>query len=107
MPRRSPRRSTNAFPEQLRAAAGNGDAVPAEEATRIAQLGAAAAAQALLDATYLRAAASAATPAAGAPPAITIKSDEMKALGKGMPLPDSLLERLADRAFEELEKDQS
>jgi hypothetical protein len=76
--------------EQLRAAAREDGTIDQEEASPIVEQGAEAAAAAQLEAARLRLAAAAAVPT---PRALTVDSDELNALGTGMPLPPSLLKR--------------
>jgi hypothetical protein len=87
---------------RLRTASG-GDDVSPDQAAEIAKQAAAAAARAQQEAASIRLAASAATAAVPQPPTVTVDPGELEALGSGMPLPPTLLERLADEALAEPE----
>jgi hypothetical protein len=88
--------------ELLQAASGAGNAVPAAEASRIADLATAAAAHTQRDATQLRLAAAGATTMVARKPALTLTPDDLQALSTGKPLPAHLLKQLADQALTEL-----
>jgi hypothetical protein len=91
--------------QQVRDASGAENTVTTEEAAKLAEAGAVAAARMQSQATTLRVAASA-LPAAVQAKTLTVSPDQLQALSTGAPLPDDLLKRLAEQALKDVQKDE-